>query len=263
MGQGWVRGEGRGLKSLPTDVQGPRLSLQPWFPGPAAGPRQASLGSLQPALPLWGPSLLSWDKFPVRRGIYLWVGTLYPSSALRFPEAVTGDWLEVLVGRVVGGWIGDFLCNFVLHPSEIFFFFFLIRWWLQGHWYQEKDQSPVVFPWLIRKLCFGVRVSHHLGQRRTAWLGWVVQPRRWAILAELLLEPRVLLVSHHFVTSLGLRKWGRGAEEGHVSLLCISLSQKLCGLYWLPQQEALPCQVSSACNGIWSQECRTKRTLPS
>lgn len=258
MGRGWVRGEGRGLKSLPTDVQGPRLSLLPWFPGPAAGPEAGFPG--QSALPLRGPSLLSCDKFPLRRDIYLWGGTLYSSSVLHFPEAVIRDWLEFLV-RSLEGELGIFCAASFSIPQS--FFFFLIRWWLQGHWYQEKDQSPVVSPWLIRKLCFGVRVSHHLGQRWTAWLGWVVQPRRWAVLAELLLEPRVLLVSHHFVTSLGLRKRGRGAEEGHISLLCISLSQKLCGLYWLPQQEALPCQVSSACDGIWSQECRTKRTLPS
>lgn len=126
MGQGWMKG-----RRERTEVTSYRCSMfgsplcRLLFPGPAAGPEAAvpvHLGaccasprtiSFVPRRlpPEKGRLPLRWHVVPKRCAL--------PSGGAPWQwsrDAVTGDWLAILVTHVIGGWIGDFLYNFSQPP---------------------------------------------------------------------------------------------------------------------------------------------------
>lgn len=126
-----------------------RILSQAWL----QGPRPASWGSLKHALPLRRSSLLCRGSFPLQRRIYLWIGTLYPSSVCSPVAVCVGSrtellWLETGLYfwsvRSLEGKLGIF-CAATFSPLWGWVFF--IGWWLWEGWVLREGQSPVVcFP---------------------------------------------------------------------------------------------------------------------
>lgn len=123
------------------------LSLSVGFfprPGCWTGQPPAELG---PCLPLKGPPLWSWGRFPLWRGIYLCAGMLYPSSVHSLVAVCIGSRIELLkleTGlhfwsvRLLKGDLGIF------YAASFSLLVFFIGWWVWGVGYQEMCRSPVV-----------------------------------------------------------------------------------------------------------------------